>query len=68
MGDCRLPFPGLNFYQQVKLVNFIRRQVHQCRCYSCCARFASGAALRAHLDEAKHAALLPALDTWDQPQ
>ncbi|KAM7121138.1 zinc finger protein 277 isoform 2-T2 [Molossus nigricans] len=59
---------GLNFYQQVKLVNFIRRQVHQCRCYGCCAKFASRAALRAHLEDAGHASLLPAVDAWDQPQ
>ncbi|XP_016053782.1 PREDICTED: zinc finger protein 277 [Miniopterus natalensis] len=59
---------GLNFYQQVKLINFIRRQVHQGRCYGCRARFASRAELRTHLAEAKHAALLPDRQTWDQPE
>lgn len=66
-GD-RAPPPGLNFYEQVKLVNFIRRQVHQGRCYGCGARFPSTAALGAHLAEAGHAALLPDRRTWDQPQ
>ncbi|KAF6087192.1 zinc finger protein 277 [Phyllostomus discolor] len=59
---------GLNFYQQVKLVNFIRRQVHQGCCYGCHARFPSRAALRAHMEAAGHAALLPDAATWDQPE
>ncbi|XP_057638937.1 zinc finger protein 277 isoform X1 [Chionomys nivalis] len=57
---------GLNFYQQVKLVNFIRRQVHQCRCYGCHAKFRSKTELRAHMEEAKHTSLLPDRKTWDQ--
>ncbi|XP_066095637.1 zinc finger protein 277 isoform X2 [Saccopteryx bilineata] len=59
---------GLNFYQQVKLVNFIRRQVYQRRCYGCRGRFASRADLRAHMEEAQHAPLLPDRRTWDQPE
>lgn len=57
---------GLNFYQQVKLVNFIRRQVHQCRCYSCHVKFKSKTELRTHMEEAKHTSLLPDRKTWDQ--
>ncbi|KAB0343115.1 hypothetical protein FD754_020041 [Muntiacus muntjak] len=59
---------GLNFYQQVKLVNFIRRQIHQCRCYGCHEKFRSKADLRIHMEEAKHTSLLPEKQTWDQPQ
>ncbi|XP_036086392.1 zinc finger protein 277 isoform X1 [Rousettus aegyptiacus] len=59
---------GLNFYQQVKLVNFIRRQIHQCRCYGCHVRFKSKADLRTHMAEAKHTSLLPEMKTWDQPE
>ncbi|XP_068405426.1 zinc finger protein 277 isoform X3 [Eschrichtius robustus] len=59
---------GLNFYQQVKLVNFIRRQIHQCRCYGCHEKFKSKADLRTHMEEAKHTSLLPERQTWDQPQ
>ncbi|KAM5203659.1 zinc finger protein 277 isoform 2-T2 [Hipposideros larvatus] len=59
---------GLNFYQQVKLVNFIRRQVHQCRCYGCRVKFNSKADLRTHMEEAKHTSLLPEVKTWDQPE
>ncbi|XP_058511004.1 zinc finger protein 277 isoform X3 [Ochotona princeps] len=57
---------GLTFYQQVKLVNFIRRQVHQCRCYGCHVKFKSRADLRTHMEEAKHMSLLPEKKTWDQ--
>ncbi|KAM6152916.1 zinc finger protein 277 [Erethizon dorsatum] len=57
---------GLNFYQQVKLVNFIRRQIHQCRCYGCCVKFISKADLRIHMEENKHASLLPERKIWDQ--
>ncbi|XP_010585660.1 zinc finger protein 277 isoform X2 [Loxodonta africana] len=59
---------GLNFYQQVKLVNFIRREVHQCRCYSCHEKFKSKADLRTHMEETKHISLLPERQTWDQLQ
>ncbi|XP_062033986.1 zinc finger protein 277 isoform X2 [Lepus europaeus] len=59
---------GLNFYQQVKLVNFIRRQVHQCRCYGCHVKFKSKADLRSHMEEAKHISLLPEKKIWDQLQ
>ncbi|XP_004702638.1 zinc finger protein 277 isoform X1 [Echinops telfairi] len=59
---------GLNFYQQVKLVNFIRREVHQCRCYGCQVKFKSKADLRTHMEETKHISLLPERQTWDQLQ
>nr|XP_020666116.1 zinc finger protein 277 [Pogona vitticeps] len=59
---------GLNFYQQVKLVNFIRREVHQCRCYSCLKKLPSKKELVTHMEEAKHITLLPARSMWDQPQ
>ncbi|XP_068829278.1 zinc finger protein 277 isoform X2 [Capricornis sumatraensis] len=59
---------GLNFYQQVKLVNFIRRQIYQCRCYGCHEKFRSKADLRTHMEEAKHTSLLPEKQIWDQPQ
>ncbi|XP_077026382.1 zinc finger protein 277 isoform X2 [Tamandua tetradactyla] len=59
---------GLNFYQQVKLINFIRREVHQCRCYGCHMKFKSKADLRTHMEKAKHISLLPERKTWDQLQ
>lgn len=59
---------GLKFYQQVKLVNFIRRQIHQCRCHGCQERFQSKAELIAHMEKDKHVGVLPERSLWDQPQ
>uniref|UniRef100_F7DEP0 Zinc finger protein 277 n=1 Tax=Ornithorhynchus anatinus TaxID=9258 RepID=F7DEP0_ORNAN len=59
---------GLNFYQQVKLVNFIRRAAHQGQCYGCQESFSSKADLRDHMEEAGHLLSLPDQHTWDQPQ
>ncbi|KAM6384707.1 zinc finger protein 277 isoform 1-T1 [Alca torda] len=59
---------GLNFYQQVKLVNFIRREIHHCRCYKCQEKFQSKEGLISHMEETKHVTFLPPRSTWDQPQ
>ncbi|XP_037077256.1 zinc finger protein 277-like [Pollicipes pollicipes] len=57
----------LSFYQQVKLVNFIRRQVVERTCMFCQESFASRQLLLAHMREAGHFAL-PEPAVWDQPQ
>lgn len=59
---------SLRFYQQVKLVNFIRRQVHHGRCYGCQRRFPSPADVLRHLESAGHVMQLPDASAWDQPQ
>uniref|UniRef100_A0A670YZU9 Zinc finger protein 277 n=1 Tax=Pseudonaja textilis TaxID=8673 RepID=A0A670YZU9_PSETE len=59
---------NLNFYQQVKLMNFIRRQVHQCQCFNCEKKFQLKEELIRHLEDNKHIAVLPDRSVWDQPQ
>ncbi|RVE71468.1 hypothetical protein OJAV_G00052200 [Oryzias javanicus] len=59
---------NLRFYQQVKLVNFIRRQIHQSRCYSCQQKFDCKADLMQHIEREGHIMKLPVTSTWDQPQ
>ncbi|XP_046890311.1 zinc finger protein 277 [Hypomesus transpacificus] len=59
---------NLRFYQQVKLVNYIRREIHQCRCYGCQQKFATRSEVLHHVVEAGHAMMLPGMSTWDQPQ
>ncbi|XP_005999634.1 zinc finger protein 277 isoform X1 [Latimeria chalumnae] len=59
---------GLNFYQQVKLVNFIRREIHQCRCHGCQKKFSSKAEVVSHMAETEHIMSLPDRSIWDQPQ
>ncbi|CAB1444412.1 unnamed protein product, partial [Pleuronectes platessa] len=50
---------NLRFYQQVKLVNFIRRQIHQSRCYGCEGKFLSRADVLRHIAAAGHVMKLP---------
>ncbi|KAL0968584.1 hypothetical protein UPYG_G00268860 [Umbra pygmaea] len=58
----------MRFYQQVKLVNYIRREIHQCRCYGCQEKFGSKAEVIRHVMDAGHVMQLPETSTWDQPQ
>ncbi|XP_072257621.1 zinc finger protein 277 isoform X2 [Pyxicephalus adspersus] len=59
---------GLKFYQQVKLVNFIRRQIHQCRCHGCQEKFQTKMELITHMEKYSHVNVLPERSVWDQPQ
>uniref|UniRef100_A0A8C6S679 Zinc finger protein 277 n=1 Tax=Neogobius melanostomus TaxID=47308 RepID=A0A8C6S679_9GOBI len=59
---------NLHFYQQVKLVNFIRRQIHQSRCYGCDEKFESRQDVLQHIGTAGHVMNLPDMSTWNQPQ
>ncbi|XP_041852240.1 zinc finger protein 277 [Melanotaenia boesemani] len=59
---------NLRFYQQVKLVNFIRRQIHQSRCYSCQEKFDSRDEVLHHIVSKDHIMTLPEMSVWDQPQ
>ncbi|KAK9952388.1 hypothetical protein ABG768_018230 [Culter alburnus] len=59
---------NLRFYQQVKLVNYIRRELHQCRCYCCQEKFETKEELVQHLVNKGHVMQLPEVSHWDQPQ
>uniref|UniRef100_A0A671U1J3 Zinc finger protein 277 n=1 Tax=Sparus aurata TaxID=8175 RepID=A0A671U1J3_SPAAU len=59
---------NLRFYQQVKLVNFIRRQIHQSRCYGCQEKFESREDTVRHIVADGHVMKLPDVSTWNQPQ
>uniref|UniRef100_A0A3Q1G6D6 Zinc finger protein 277 n=1 Tax=Acanthochromis polyacanthus TaxID=80966 RepID=A0A3Q1G6D6_9TELE len=59
---------NLKFYQQVKLVNFIRRHIHQNRCYGCQENFDSRADILHHIMAKSHVMKLPEMSIWDQPQ
>ncbi|XP_072341404.1 zinc finger protein 277 isoform X2 [Scyliorhinus torazame] len=59
---------GLNFYQQVKLVNFIRREIHQCCCKQCGKTFTSKSEVVSHMTETNHIMSLLDRSDWDQPQ
>ncbi|KAJ8047322.1 hypothetical protein HOLleu_06296 [Holothuria leucospilota] len=59
---------GLNFYKQLKLVNYLRRRIHQKMCFSCHQVFSSHNALISHMTSSKHIQDLPESSEWDQPQ
>ncbi|XP_021369204.1 zinc finger protein 277-like [Mizuhopecten yessoensis] len=59
---------NLDFYQQVKLINFIRRQVHLCTCIGCQTKFEDKQTLLDHMHELGHTNLIPEVALWDQPQ
>lgn len=59
----------LNFYQKVKLINYIRRQIYHKTCYGCHHAFDGKEELLAHLDEfSEHIQKVPDNEVWDQPQ
>ncbi|XP_046355898.2 zinc finger protein 277-like [Haliotis rufescens] len=58
----------LNFYQKVKLINFIRRQIHQSICYGCQGTWDSRHHLLEHMHSMRHINSIPDIRVWDQPQ
>lgn len=58
---------GLSFYQRVKIVNYIRRQMHVLKCVLCRADFSSNEKLQCHLREAGHYSI-GEQQFWDQPE
>ena len=59
----------LNFYQQIKLINFIRRQIYLKHCLNCDEKFADSETLYNHMKAENH--LKPPLEhreSWDQSQ
>ncbi|KAK9506151.1 hypothetical protein O3M35_008138 [Rhynocoris fuscipes] len=58
---------ALDFYEQVKLVNYIRRQVYRNHCVTCDAEFSSRNELLKHMTEAKHLDM-PQRSLWNQPE
>ena len=58
----------LNFYQQVKLINYIRRQIYLNRCIYCDEKFENSEALMNHMKEQNHLRPPAEKDSWDQSQ
>lgn len=49
-------------------MNFIRRQIHQSRCYGCTRTFDCRADALRHIAAEGHVMKLPEMSAWDQPQ
>lgn len=58
----------LSFYQQIKLINFYRRKLHENICPSCSLGFPDKESTVRHMQETNHTNDVPALVQWDQPQ
>ncbi|XP_066251514.1 zinc finger protein 277 [Euwallacea similis] len=58
---------ALDFYQKIKLVNFIRKMVHSFMCPYCAIALESKSELYLHLREAKHYKI-PEVKVFDQPE
>ncbi|XP_073846577.1 zinc finger protein 277 [Musca autumnalis] len=58
---------GLNFYQKIKIVNYVRRQVCLMRCVTCDQRFESQDLLLQHLQEEQHFGV-GTRKQWDKPE
>ena len=58
----------LNFYKQVKLINYIRRQIYLNRCIYCDEKFENSEALMNHMKEQNHLRPPAEKDSWDQSQ
>lgn len=57
----------LNFYEKVKIVNYIRRQVHLLRCISCDSEFQNSNDLLLHMTKDMHLKLEDS-KLWNQPE
>ncbi|XP_073253229.1 zinc finger protein 277-like [Porites lutea] len=59
---------GLDFYHQVKVVNYIRRQMYKKNCVKCHENFPSRIAVLEHMTKEQHFTLPEDKTVWDQPQ
>ncbi|XP_065059174.1 zinc finger protein 277-like [Rhopilema esculentum] len=59
---------GLDFYLQVKAVNYIRRQVEKLKCPFCQLQSGSQKELNLHMDKETHCRLPDDKTIWDQPE
>ncbi|XP_053679036.1 zinc finger protein 277 [Anopheles nili] len=59
---------GMSFYQRVKVVNFIRRQMHIRKCIVCGEQFSDYDAICSHLVSAGHCRFDKEACAWDQPE
>lgn len=56
----------LDFYHKIKIVNFIRLQIHLKQCINCNTKFTEKQNLVKHMKESKHYTLNK--EKWDQPE
>lgn len=65
--DFEVAVSGLNFYEKVKVVNYLRRQMHLLKCVTCGEQFKTIKLLHDHLAAFKHFGIGSRTD-WDHPE
>lgn len=67
--DLEKAFTDRSFYEKIKMINYIRRQIINNRCTFCQTKHSTKEELRVHLDTEKHCALETTReDPWNQPE
>lgn len=57
-----------DYYHQIKIINYMRRQIHSNTCIHCQKRFDSSSNLLNHMTTESHFSLPPDQSIWNQPQ
>nr|XP_014085670.1 zinc finger protein 277 [Bactrocera oleae] len=65
--DFDFALQGLNFYEKIKVVNYVRRQICLMRCVSCNLRCEDGEKLLHHMETEKHFGC-GTKKQWDKPE
>lgn len=65
--DFETAISGLNFYEKVKVVNYMRRQMHLLKCVSCDEQFETIKLLHDHLGSSRHYGI-GSKSKWDHPE
>lgn len=55
------------FYERIKIINYIRRQMLNHRCISCGKKHENQESLHEHLKEERHC-VVPSMEHWNQPE
>ncbi|CAG2116105.1 unnamed protein product [Medioppia subpectinata] len=56
-----------DFYNRIKVINYMRRTIHECRCHYCGQRATTRDSLLVHLEFSGHSKLLPDECDYDSP-
>jgi len=57
-----------DFYQQIKAINYIRKQIEELKCPYCKLQASNRDDLNTHMDREKHCSLPEDKSFWDQPE
>lgn len=65
--DLEESLANRSFYERIKIINFIRRQMLNNRCIACQMKHDDKPGLQEHLKQEQHC-IVPTIDHWNQPE